>query len=103
MSTHPADTYLRLAEGPDDLLSNQVSLTRRLLTLCVAVVLFTGTSLYAAAAFDLTGGAFADKAIASPGSGKDGDDGEDHSGPGGGDDDDDSDTIEHGQHQHAHA
>ena len=42
MSMHPADTYLRLAEGPDDLLSNQVSLTRRLLTLCVAVVLFVG-------------------------------------------------------------
>jgi hypothetical protein len=40
---HPSDAYLRLAEGPEDLLGNQLSLTRRLLTLFVAFVLFSGT------------------------------------------------------------
>ena len=37
---HPSDAYLRLAEGPEDLLGSELSLTRRLLTLVVAIVLF---------------------------------------------------------------
>src|SRR5687767_3586559 len=82
---HPSTAYLRLSEGPEDLLENQLSLTRRLLTLCVAFVLFTGTSLFATAAFDLDHGLIG-KALAV--TGKSGDDGdEDNSGPGGGDDD----------------
>jgi hypothetical protein len=90
MDHHPASTYLRLAEGPDDLLESQLSLTRRLLTFLVAFVLFTGTSLFATAAFDLDAKLIG-KAVASSGSGKDGGD-DDDSGPGGGgDDDDDSD------------
>jgi len=47
---HPSHAYLRLAEGPEDLLGNQLSLTRRLLTFFVALVLFSGTSLFATAA-----------------------------------------------------
>ena len=82
---HPAHTYLRLAEGPEDLLREQVSLTRRLLTLFVAVVLFSGTSLFATAAFDLDKIILA-KAFAAPGPGHDGSDDDDNSGPGGGDD-----------------
>ena len=83
---HPSDAYLRLAEGPEDLLGNQLSLTRRLLTLFVAFVLFSGTSLFATAAFDLDHGLIG-KALASSGkSGPSGDD-DDNSGPGGGDDD----------------
>jgi len=47
---------LRLSEGPEDLLGAELSLTRRLLTLFVAFVLFSGTSLFATAAFDLDQG-----------------------------------------------
>src|ERR1041384_5501071 len=87
---HPSDAYLRLAEGPEDLLGNQLSLTRRLLTLFVAFILFSGTSLFATAALDLDHGLIG-KALASSGPGHDGDDddGDGNSGPGGGDDDDD--------------
>jgi len=53
---HPSHAYLRLAEGPEDLLGNQLSLTRRLLTFFVALVLFSGTSLFATAALDLDHG-----------------------------------------------
>ena len=35
------------------MLGAELSLTRRLLTLCVAFVLFSGTSLFATAALDL--------------------------------------------------
>ena len=84
----PAHAYLRIAEGPDDLLGNEISLTRRLLTLFVAFVLFSGTSLFALAAFDLDH-AMLGKAIASSGQRRD----DDNSGPGGGgDDDDETDT-----------
>src|SRR5688572_17892278 len=87
----PAHAYLRLAERPEDLLENQRSLTRRLLTLFVAFVLFAGTSLFAMAAFDVDQ-ALLGKAVASSGSGKEGDGGDDNSGPGSGDDDDETDT-----------
>jgi hypothetical protein len=83
---HPSTAYLRISEGPDDLLESQLSLTRRLLTLAVAFVLFTGTSLFAMAAFDVDH-ALLGKAVASKG-----DDDEDNSGPGSGGDDDDSDS-----------
>ena len=85
---HPSDAYLRLAEGPEDLLGSQLSLTRRLLTLFVAVVLFSGTSLFATAAFDLDH-ALIGKALASSGPGSGGSEEDDNSGPGGGGDDDD--------------
>src|ERR687894_701681 len=88
---HPAHAYLRLAEGPEDLLENQVSLTRRVLTLAVAFVLFSGTSLFALAAFDLDQ-AVLGKALAASGPGQAGSGDEDNSGPGGGDDDDDEAT-----------
>lgn len=88
---HPSDAYLRLAEGPEDLLGEQISLTRRLATLFVAFVLFSGTSLFAMAAFDLDQ-ALLGKAIAS--SGKSGHDDDDNSGPGGGDDDHDDDDSD---------
>src|SRR5262245_47729176 len=88
---HPSDAYLRLAEGPDDLLGSELSLTRRLLTLLVAVVLFSGTSLFATAALDFDHG-LVGKALAVTGKAShDGDD-DDNSGPGGGDDEaDDND------------
>src|SRR5687767_1971856 len=92
---HPSDAYLRLAEGPEDLLGSQLSLTRRLLTLFVAVVLFSGTSLFATAAFDLDH-ALIGKALAASGPGHDGDDGDGNSGPGGGDDDDDDEADDNG-------
>jgi hypothetical protein len=88
---HPAHAYLRLAEGPEDLLAEQISLTRRLLTLIVAVVLLSGTSLFATAAFDLDKVVLA-KAFAASGPGHSGSD-DDNSGPGGGDDDDDDDDT----------
>jgi hypothetical protein len=84
---HPSDAYLRLAEGPEDLLGNQLSLTRRLLTLFVAFVLFSGTSLFATAAFDLDHGLIG-KALATNAKASHDGDG-DNSGPGGGGDDDD--------------
>ena len=90
---HPAHAYLRVAEGPEDLLADQISLTRRLATLFVALVLFSGTSLFATAAFDLDHGLIG-KALASSGNsgpGGGGGDDDDNSGPGGGDDDDDDD------------
>ena len=62
---HPSDAYLRLAEGPEDLLGNELSFTRRLLTLFVAFVLFSGTSLFATAALDLDHGLIG-KALACP-------------------------------------
>jgi hypothetical protein len=83
---HPSHAYLRLSEGPEDLLEDQLSLTRRVLTLLVAAVLFSGTSLFATAALDLDHGLIG-KALAT--TGKASHDGEDNSGPGGGDDDDD--------------
>jgi len=90
---HPSHAYLRLAEGPEDLLGNQLSLTRRLLTFFVALVLFSGTSLFATAAFDLDHGLIG-KALAVTGKAShDGDD-EDNSGPGGGGDDDEADDNE---------
>jgi hypothetical protein len=89
---HPSTAYLRLSEGPDDLLGSQVSLTRRLLALFVAFILFTGTSLFAMAAFDVDQ-ALIGKATAASGKGHGGDDDHDNSGPGsGGDGDDDSDS-----------
>jgi hypothetical protein len=39
---HPSNAYLRLAEGPEDLIGSQLSLTRRLLTFFVALVMFSG-------------------------------------------------------------
>ena len=63
--------YLRIAEGPEDLLGDQISLTRRLLTLFVAFVLFSGTSLFATAAFDLDKVCLG-KAFAASGPGHDG-------------------------------
>jgi hypothetical protein len=83
---HPSNAYLRLAEGPEDLLGNELSLTRRLLTFFVALVLFSGTTLFATAALDLDHGLIG-KALAT--TGKASHDGDDNSGPGGGDDDDD--------------
>ena len=82
MHPHPSSAYLRLSEGPDDLLESELSLTRRLIVFCVAVVLFSGTSLFATAAFDLDHGLIG-KAIAATGKASD----DDNSGPGGGDDD----------------
>src|SRR5215210_8158396 len=90
---HPSTAYLRLSEGPEDLLGDQQSLTRRLLTLCIAFVLFTGTSLFATAAFDLDHGLIG-KALASSATASGDDD--DHSGPGGGGDDDDDDDDSNG-------
>src|SRR5215207_8994065 len=90
MHPHPSTAYLRLSEGPDDLLANELSFTRRLLIFCVAIVLFSGTSLFATAAFDLDH-ALIGKALAATGKASD-DDGEDNSGPGGGDDDYDDDA-----------
>ncbi len=87
---HPAHAYLRVSEGPDDLLGDQLSLTRRLLTLFVAFVLFSGTSLFAMAAFDIDQ-ALLGKAVAATGKSSSDDD-EDNSGPGGGGDDDETDT-----------
>ena len=93
MHPHPSSAYLRLSEGPDDLLANELSLTRRLIVFCVALVLFSGTSLFATAAFDLDK-ALIGKAIAATGKASDDDD---NSGPGGGDDDDDdTDTNNRG-------
>ena len=88
---HPSTAYLRLSEGPEDLIANELSLTRRLLAVCVALVLFSGTSLFATAAFDLDH-ALIGKALAT--TGKASHDGEDNSGPGGGDDDDEADDNE---------
>jgi hypothetical protein len=87
---HPSDAYLRLAEGPEDLLGNELSFTRRLVTFFVALVLFSGTSLFATAALDFDHGLIG-KALAATGKAShDGDD--DNSGPGGGDDDDEADN-----------
>jgi hypothetical protein len=86
---HPASGYLRLAEGPDDLLDSGPSRTRRVLALGAAVLFLSGTSLFGAAAADLDAKLLADKAVAASGPGKGGDE-EDNSGPGGGDDDDDA-------------
>src|SRR4029079_15940042 len=85
---HPSDAYHRLAEGPEDMLGSELSFTRRLLTLLVAVVLFSGTSLFATAALDLDHGLIG-KALASSGPGSGGSEEDDYSGPGGGGDDDD--------------
>src|SRR5829696_83691 len=78
---HPSHAYLRLAEGPEDLLGNQLSLTRRLLTFFVALVLFSGTSLFATAAFDLDHGLIG-KALAVTGKASH-DEADDNEGPGG--------------------
>src|SRR5918996_5592845 len=85
MSTHPAHTYLRLAEGPDDRLVSERARTRRALILLVALVLLVGGMLLAAG---VGSGIGVDKAVAASGPGKDGQD-DDNSGPGGDDDDDD--------------
>ena len=85
---HPSNAYLRIAEGPEDLLGNELSFTRRLLTFFVALVLFSGTTLFATAALDLDHGLIG-KALAT--TGKASHDGDDNSGPGGGDDDDEAD------------
>src|SRR5215211_3544231 len=87
---HPSNAYLRLAEGPEDLLGNQLSATRRLVTFFVALVLFSGSTLFATAALDLDHGLIG-KALAVTGKAShDGEDG-DNSVPGGGDDDDEAD------------
>jgi hypothetical protein len=83
---HPASVYLRLAEGPEDLLDTRPSATRRLLTLAAALLFLSGTSLFATAVTDLDAKLVADKAVAASGPGK-GDDDDGSSGPGGGDDD----------------
>ena len=88
---HPASGYLRLAEGPEDLLDSGPSPARRLLTLGAAVLFLSGTSLFGAAATDLDSKLLADKAVAASGPGKDGHDDDDSSGPGSGDDDDATD------------
>src|SRR5215210_690591 len=89
---HPSDAYLRLAEGPEDLLGSQLSFSRRLLTFFVALVLFSGSTLFATAALDLDHGLIG-KALATTGkASSDGDDDEGHSGSGGGGDDDDDDS-----------
>src|SRR5215211_3717635 len=88
MHPHPSTAYLRMSEGPEDLIANELSFTRRLIVFCVALVLFSGTSLFATAAFDLDHGLIG-KALAA--TGKASNDGEDNSGPGGGDDDDEAD------------
>ena len=86
---HPSNAYLRLAEGPEDLLGNELSFTRRLLTFFVALVLFSGTTMFATAALDLDHGLIG-KALATTGKAShEGEDGDGNSGPGGGDDDDD--------------
>jgi hypothetical protein len=87
MHPHPSAAYLRLAEGPDDLLGAELSLTRRLTTLFVAFVLFSGTSLFATAALDLDHGLIGKALAANAKASHDGED--DNAGPGGGDDDDD--------------
>jgi hypothetical protein len=69
-SMHPADAYLRLAEGPEDMLGNELSFTRRLLTFFVALVLFSGTTLFATAALDLDHGLIG-KALAVTGKASD--------------------------------
>ena len=89
MQPHPSSAYLRLSEGPEDLLGAELSLTRRLLTLFVAFVLFSGTSLFATAALDLDHGLIG-KALAT--NAKASHDGDDNSGAGGGDDDDDDEA-----------
>src|SRR5215210_2226878 len=95
---HPSNAYLRLAEGPEDLLGSQLSATRRLLTLFVAVILFSGSTLFATAVLDLDHGLIG-KALATTGkASSDGGDDDGNSGPGGGDDDDDdTDTGTHQQ------
>jgi hypothetical protein len=82
---HPSSAYLRLAEGPEDLLGQELSFTRRLLTFFVALVLFSGTTLFATAALDLDHGLIG-KALAVTGKASD-----DNSGPGGDGDDDEAD------------
>ncbi len=71
---HPSAAYLRISEGPDDLLEAERTLTRRLLTLFVAFILFSGSSLFAMAAFDLDqallGKAIARAGLASAGLGR---------------------------------
>src|SRR6186997_1302469 len=84
---HPSNAYLHIAEGPDDLLGNELSFTRRLLTFFVALVLFSGTTLFATAALDLDHGLIG-KALAVTGKAShDGDDddeqADDNQGPGG--------------------
>ena len=92
MQPHPSTAYLRLAEGPEDLLGIERSLTRRVLTLFVAFVLLSGTSLLATAALDLDQGLIGKALAANSKASHEG--GGDNSGPGGGDGDDadDDDT-----------
>ncbi|MGH2782180.1 MAG: hypothetical protein ACRDLA_12390, partial [Thermoleophilaceae bacterium] len=63
MSLHPAHTYLRLAEGPDDLLESERSLTRKLLVVLAALVLLGG-GLLLAAGVGGSSGLGVDKAVA---------------------------------------
>ena len=81
MQPHPSTAYLRLSEGPDDLLASELSLTRRLIIFCVAIVLFSGTSLFATAAFDLDRALIGKALAANAKASHDGDG--DNSGPGG--------------------
>ncbi len=92
MQPHPSTAYLRLSEGPEDLLGAELSLTRRLLTFFVALVLFSGTSLFATAALDLDHGLVGKALAANAKASHDGDG--DNSGPGGGGDDDDDDEAD---------
>jgi len=86
MKTHPSAMYLRIAEGPDDLLGER-SRTRRAMALVAAVAVFVVSIVFAAGMQTSDWGPLKlDKALAHSGSGG-GDD--DHSGPGGGDDEDD--------------
>src|SRR5215210_7451958 len=89
---HPSNAYLRLAEGPEDLLGNELSLTRRFLTFFVAMILFSGTTLFATAVLDLDHGLIG-KALATTGKASSDDDEDGHSGGGGGGDDDDDDSA----------
>src|SRR5215207_7586399 len=93
MHPHPSTAYLRLSEGPEDLIANELPFTRRLIVLCVALVLFSGTSLFATAAFDLDHGLIG-KALAATGKASNDGEDEDNAGPGGGGDDDEADDNE---------
>jgi len=88
-TTKPSMATSPLVLGwPSGLLAE--ALTRRLLTFFVALVLFSGTSLFATAAFDLDH-ELVGKALATTGNAShDGED--DNAGPGGGDDDEADDN-----------
>ena len=68
MNQHPSSMYLRLAEGEDDLLASERSLSRRLLVLLVALVLLLASLAAAAGLMGPDGAPWSlDKAAAAPG------------------------------------